>query len=276
MAGFGPGAFYRIRASRGQLAAGALAALLLLAAARQIRQPTGPRLPAAAFGAGMSALGYAPLVALIGGTMRHYYTFSPYLALVLITVLPRPAVAGLAAWFAMGVVAETEQCWIPMSQHLQAIKAGLRGLPDLQPGDPVVIPGTPVGQGMAPNFALITPPFDRLFGEFVTGVKGLEFWREIVVEKGRPRFYHRHSVRDTTAAELTRAHVLIGPTAGPYFRRPYWVELLGPDDYQVHCLNGSGCLAPQQPVTAEQLQARRHEIYLAKPFEHGNIDHLHY
>jgi hypothetical protein len=172
-------------------------------------------------------------------------------------------------------VAEIRQCWIPQSRDLQAVKAGLRQLKNLSPGDMVVIPGTQTVLGTAPHFALITPPWDRLFAQHVTGVPDLEFWREVVVEDGRLSFYHRGFMRPVSRAEMTRVHVLAGAPNGPYRPLLYWAEAAGPDLYSLHCLKNGDCEAPSQPVWGRDLGPRRDHVYFVKPFEHGNVDHLH-
>jgi len=230
----------------------------------------------------MLVFAYAPLVFLIGGTLRHYYTFSPYLSLLLAALcwkLPKGRLAAgvlLGAYFAACTVAEIQQCWTPMSQHMQAVKAGLLHLKNLEPGDRIVIPATPMVIGTAPTFALISGPWDSSFAEGVTGVKDLEFWREIVIERGRLRLFHRHMMHDTNAQELTRTHVLLGAASGPYVPAHYLAEPLGPDQYRLHCLKDGDCPAPAPVYTREQLRSRGDEIYFPKPFEHGNLHHLHY
>ena len=273
MSSFGPHAFYRLRATAPQLLAAAGAALLVLFLARRRPTETAGRAPGriALFAAGLMALAYGPLIYLIGGTLRHYYTLSPYLSLLLAALcwmLPSGrAVTGavLAAYFAACTVAEIQQCWQPMSRQAQELKAGLRQLRNLVTGDPVVVPGTPGALGAAPNFTGASGPWDRRFAEVVIGVEDLEFWREIVIEKGRPRLFRQGAMRDTSVAELGRAHVLVGGRFGPYQVRRYWA---GPDG--LHCLKDVPCTEPP-PAGADHDQ-----VYFAKPFEHGNIDHLHY
>lgn len=278
MSGFGHDAYYHVGPGLWQVVAAAAAVVVVWRVGRRLApESTVHPLRVAVFAAGMAVLGYGPLVYLIGGTLRHYYTIGPYVSLLLAALawmLPgsrrrvarAAATMALCGYFAMTTVAETEQCWTPMSRHLQAVKAGLRRLNNLAPGDLVVIPNTPSVIGTAPNFALI-PNWGMHMAELVTGVKGVEFWREIVIEKGRPRLYNRGAMRDTTAAELARAHVLVGPPEGPYAVMRYWAE---PHGAGLHCLKEPGCgEAPGPP-------GDRSAVYVAKPFEHGNIAHLHY
>lgn len=257
LSGFGPHAYYRLRAETGQVLAAALAGLVVfvvacLLPARSGEDDSSSAGRAALFAAGMFILSYLPLAVLIGMTLRHYYTLSPYLSLFLIALcFLLPAAAGgfariglaalLCAYSAACTVAEIQQCWAPMSRNLQAVKDGLRRLRNLEPGDSVVIPGYPMVIGTAPNFALISAPWDRSFAEQLTGVKGLQFWREIVIEKSRPRLFHRHYIRDTSLSELARAHVLPGPPEGPYVPPRFWAEPTGPGQYRLHCLKDFPC-----------------------------------
>jgi hypothetical protein len=290
LSGFGAHPYYRLLPESGQMLAAALVAAVVVIAASTLpagspasRAPAAGR--AALFAAGMLILGYLPLAFLIGLTLRHYYTLSPYLALFSVALcflpsfeksgfLPIAAAALLCAYSAACTAAEIQQCWVPMSRHLQAVKAGLRRLQNLEAGDLVVIPGFPLVTGTAPNFALISAPWDRCFAEVVTGVKGLQFWREIVVEKGRLRLFHRHMMRDTSIAELGRAHVLSGDPGGPYTARRYWAEETAPGQFRLHCLKDSPCTA-EAPAPGGS-PADRSDIYFPKPFEHGNVNHLHY
>ena len=283
MSGFGPHAYYRVQASGAQILAAAFAVGILAAGWILLPEDGRKRLHRVAlFAAGMAVLSYIPLIYLIGGTLRHYYTFSPYVSLLLVALggifpgrlgsLPYWALCG---YFAACTVAEIEQCWTPMSRNLEAVKARLRHLQKLEAGDLVVIPGTPMVVGTAPNFALLSGPWDQTFAEQATREKDLEFWREIVIERGRPRLFHRHSMRDVSVADLARAHVLIGNSGGPYTARRYWAEPVGPDRYRLHCLKEPGCEAGESVFSGGQLVSRRDEVYFAKPFEHGNLEHLH-
>lgn len=190
----------------------------------------GPARRVPLFAAGMLLLACGPLLFLVGRTLRHYYTLSPYLALLLMSLvwmLPvRRLAAGLiCAWFAAGTVAEMRESWIPQSRHVQALKTGLRSLRHLEPGDRIVIPGTPWVIGSAQNFVLIINAWAGNFARHVTGVRDLEFWREIVVEQGLLRYYHRATMRTTSPEEISgRTHILVGPPEGPYRPAQYWVD----------------------------------------------------
>ncbi|HYM09546.1 MAG TPA: hypothetical protein VEU62_02375 [Bryobacterales bacterium] len=301
MSGFGPHAYYRVHASAGQILAAAFVVLIVALGAWLLRgsPESQPARRVIVFAAGMAVLAYAPLIYLIGGTLRHYYTVSPYFSLLLAALcwmLPGgrsgasriAAGAALCGYFAMCTVAEIEQCWTPMSEHIQAVKAGLRRLRDLQPGEPVIIPRFPMILGTAPNFALISN-WGQYMAEVVTGVPRVEFWREIVIERGHVRLFHRHALRDTTAAELAHAHVLVGPPEGPYVPRRYWAEPVGapagepPADppgscqWLLHCLRDyDPCAAPPAPLAASDLAPLAGQVYYPRPFEHGNLAHLHY
>ncbi len=279
ISGIGSRAYYHLQPSPWQLIAAALSAVLVVALLLLFcgAAPPGRSRPPGRlflFSTGMLLVAYAPLIFLIGSTLRHYYTFSSYLSLFLAALcckLPKGRLAAgalLGAYFAACTVAEIQQCWTPMSEHTQAVKAALLRLKNLEPGDQVVIPSTPMVIGTAPTFALVSGPWDRSFAEAVTGVKDLEFWREIVIERGRLRFFHRHAMRDINARELARTHVLVGPAAGPYLPRHYVAEPVTPNQHRLHCLKDGDCRA-SGPVS-------RDEIYFPKPFEHGNLNHLHY
>jgi len=277
LSGVSSRAYYHLQASRWQLLAATLSAAVVVLVLFGGAAPPGRSRPPGRlflFAVGLIIFAYAPLVFLIGGTLRHYYTFSPYLSLLLAALcwkLPKGALAAgalLSAYFAACTIAEIQQCWRPMSGHIQAVKAGLLRLRNLQPGDQVVIPETPMVIGTAPTFALISGPWDSSFAEGVTGVKGLEFWREIVVERGRLRLYHRHVMRDIGAQDLDRTHVLAGRAAGPYLPRRYVAEPVAVAPYRLLCFKDGDCPA--------RASVPREEIYFPKPFEHGNLGHLHY
>ena len=256
-------AMYRLRPEAAQVGASLLAALVVgLVGRGWVADRPAWRVPV--FAAGMIALAGAPLLFLIGATLRHYYTVSPYLALLLMALcarLPvrRVAAGLLCAWFAAAVVADIRQCWIPQSQHLQALKTGLRRLQNLQPGDLVVVPGTPWVIGTAQNFALVGSLWWRNFARQVTGVPDLEFWREIVIEQDRLRLYHRVTMRDTSPAELARAHVLLGPPEGPYRPARYWA-----DGGHLRCLKDFAC---NSPGAGPEL------VYIPKPFDPHHPQH---
>jgi len=210
----------------------ALLALLVVFVGTAGGLEPGPTRRAPLFAAGMLLLACGPLLFLAGRTLRHYYTLSPYLALLLMSLLwmlpvRRLAAGLLCAWFAAGTVAEMQQSWIPQSRHVQALKTGLRSLRHLEPGDRIVIPGTPWVIGSAQNFVLILNTWAGNFARHVTGVPNLEFWREIVVEQGLLRFYHRTTMRTTSPEEISgRTHILLGPPEGPYRPARYWVDPL--------------------------------------------------
>ena len=269
LSGLGSAA-YHLRPEVTQVVASLLAVLAVGLAGRGLAEAR-PAWRAPVFAVGMITLAYAPLLFLVGATLRHYYTVSPYLALLLMSLcdrLPvrRVAAGLLVAWFAAATVADIRQCWIPQSQHLQALKAGLRRLRNLEPGDLVVVPGTPWVIGTAQNFALIIDLWARNFAWHVTGVRDLQFWREIVIEQGRLRLYQRATMRDTGAAELTRAHVLLGPPQGPYQPARYWAEPVGPNRSLPHCLKDNPCETPPADAPAEQ-------TYIPKPFDPHHPQH---
>lgn len=220
-------AFYQLRPEPIQIGAAALAAGVVWLAARRMADAR-PDWRVPLFAAGMVVLASAPLWFLVGATLRHYYTVSPYLALLLVSLCARlslrqTVVGVVLGWFAATVVADIRQCWAPQSRHLQALKAGLRHLKGLEPGDLVVVPGTPWVIGTAQNFALIIPLWWKNFAWHTTGVRDLEFWREVVIEQGRLRLYHRVTMRDTSPEELTRrTYVLLGPPQGPYLPARWW------------------------------------------------------
>lgn len=282
LSGVGRKAYYHLQAiSLDLLVAVAVGLVVGLVARRLADQGTCPPLRAALFAAGMLVLGYAPLAFLISMTLRHLYALSPYVALLslaLVWTVPRARLAAgplLAAYFAWCTVAEMRQCWIPQSRHLQAVKAGLLKLKNLEAGDQIVLPRFPMVTGTAPNFALIQAPWDQCFARHVTGVPGLGFWREIVVESGQLRVFHRHYMRDTSLAELGRTHLLLGEPDGPYTPIRYWAEPVAPGQVRLRCFKDEPC-EPSAITPIEKFRADHHGIYFPKPFDQSNWDHRHY
>lgn len=261
------GASFEVRPEVAVLAAAILAALLVVVGVGRARD--GQRWRPAMFAAGLLALAGGPLLFLVGRTLRHYYTVSPFLALLVAALLParRFTAAAVCAWFAAGTVAEIRQCWIPQSRHVQALKAGLRSLRNLEPGDLVVVPGAPWVTGTAQNFVLTHNLWADRFARIIVGVPDLEFWREIVIEQGMIRLYHRHTMRTTSAEELARAHVLIGPPEGPYHPALSWAEPIPDGSRKLHCLKDDPCTSPSgRAVPAAS-------VYVAKPFDPHHPEH---
>ncbi len=276
LSGVARSSYYDIWKSPAAIGAGLAAALLVAAASRRLANQ-GERQPAwriALYAAGMGLAAYAPMAVLNSKGLRHYYTFSPFLALLLLLPARRLGLAWGAAWcgcFAAGAVGEIRQCWIPQSQAHQRFKQAIVEVDNLDPGDWVVAPGVELLRGTAPAFALGGPPWDARFVQVVTGVAGLEFAREVVVEQGRLRLYHRHKMSDLTPAELARLHVLAPDATGRYARRRYlaWEQEAG--RFLLVPLKGS---APppsgDQLLTREQLAPHLGQVHFPKPFEHGN------
>ncbi len=277
LSGLTESSYYKLGDSTAAPLIGLTAGALVFLVARRLGPSSGTRSPArvALFAAGMAVLAYLPLAVLWGATLRHYYTFSPYLSLLLMTPLAAlggtrrrvwgPAAAALlGAYFTACTVAEIEQCWRPQSRHLQALKDGLRRLTNLSPGDLVLVPRAELILGTAPHFALLGGPWDHLFAKSVTGVPDLKFWREIVVENGRLSLFHRGFMKPTDVSELERAHVLEGGPAGPFRPMRYWAEAAGPDSYRLRCLKDTPCKAP-----AGLARDAGESVYVPKPFDHS-------
>ncbi|MBI3666263.1 MAG: hypothetical protein HY236_08580 [Acidobacteria bacterium] len=283
--------YYHVLRSPSPAVVGLLVALLVFLMAWRIDPSPGPSrlFRAGIFAAGMWVLAYLPIMFLHTKTLRHYYTFSPFLSLLVVL----PAGVGLTsnsgrawgvAWgavlcgyFAACTVAETRQCWIPQSRHTQLVKHALAGLKNLSPGEWVIVPGVPLVVGTAPYFSIGGAPYDALFAKYVTGVPNLKFAREIVLENGRLRFFHRYFMKDTSPEELHRSHVLAPDPDGGYSARRYVAYEREPDRFQLLPLKGSDPPASGGGLlTRDQLRPLEKEIQFPKPFQHGHIEYLHY
>jgi hypothetical protein len=250
---------------------------VLLGAMRPAGRP-GVAARVALFAGGLLVLAYAPVAFLNSKTLRHYYTMSPGLAML----LALPAAGGrrrgsivygglLCGYFAACTVAEIEQSWVPQSEELQALKGPLKGLVPLAAHDWIVVPETHLVRGTAPYFGIGGGPWDRYFAEYLTGVPDLEFAREIVVEQGKLRFYHFYFMRDVTPEDRGRIHVLAPDGEGRYRARRYVAWEREPGRFQVLALKG----APEPAsgaalVSREELRGQDEDVYFPKPFEHGN------
>lgn len=280
--GFSRSAYYQL-ALFGPLMIGmAAAALVFFAAwsvlARSTQPPDEEGGPSAwrvaLFAAGMTALAYAPIALLIGKTLRHYYTLSPWLVLLL--ALPAAArkrrLWGLAAgaalcgYFAACTVAEIEQCWIPQALSLEAIFQPVRALDRVDHDDWIVVSGAPLEVGCAPSFALGLEPGPSNFGLYWTGVSGLGFAREIVAASGRLRVFQGYFTFDTSPQDLARRFYLIAPDAtGRYTRRRYVAWEKEPDRYQLLPLKDATPLGGATEFRSrEELRALESDIYFAK------------
>lgn|GEM_PF-2016400 len=292
LSGLTPHSYYRLSGiSSAALLAGLACGLLVLAVARRLpfadRQQSSSRL--ALFAAGMWVLAYAPIAFLNSKTLRHYYPFSFFLCLLL--ALPAAWSAArrarllalgwgalLCSYFALCTAAEIQQCWVPESLATQSLKPALRELDHLSPGDWIIAPGMPIVIGTAPHFSLALEPGGQNFARYWTGVSGLRFAREIVVERGRLRFFHQAFMRDTSAEELAaRVHVIARSASGAYTVRRYVAVERRPGLYEVLPLKGFAALPGRESLaTQAQLAPLEPEIYYAKPFVHGDIRYLHY
>ncbi|HYM09123.1 MAG TPA: hypothetical protein VEU62_00250 [Bryobacterales bacterium] len=287
--GFSRNAYYQL-ARFWPLALGAAAGALVLFAARSLlqkpgRQPgEGAEQPAwrlGLFAAGMAALAYAPIALLIGKTLRHYYTLSPYLALLL--ALPAGVGrrrfwglvwgAAVCGYFAACTVAEIGQCWIPQARSLEAIIQPVAALNHVHPDDWIVVSAAPLQIGSAPPFALGLEPGPSNFGLYWTGVSGLGFAREIVVGSGRLRVFQGYSTFDTSPHDLAQRFYVIAPDAtGRYTRCHYVAWEKEPGRYELLPLKDAAPLDRAAELRSrEELRGLEPDIYFAKTLEHRNV-----
>jgi hypothetical protein len=233
---------------------------------------------AALFALGLLVLAYAPIALLTSKTLRHYYTLSPALALLLALPAARASrrlsrlyAMMVCGYFAACTVAEIEQCWIPQSQETQELKRGLAGLRTLEPGDWVIVPETTLTRGTAPYFGLGGPPWDGYFAQYVTGVPGLRFAREVVMEQGRLRFYHPHFMQDISSEQRDRLHVLAPDPGRRYRARRYLAYEREAGRFGLLPLKGSSLPPGAEALhTREGLRPWQRETYFPKPFDHGD------
>src|SRR6185369_470683 len=107
--------------------------------------------------------------------------------------------------------------------------------------------------------------------EYLTGVRDLDFAREIVQEQGKLRFYHSYFMKDVTPEDRGRIHVIAPDGDGRYRAQRYVAWEREPGRFQLLPLKG----APEPPaggalVSREELRGQEADIYFPKPFEHGN------
>ncbi len=275
--GFGAG-YYRLRLIGFGALAAAAAGLVVFWWLRRSPAPRPAPVPRALLlGAGLAVIGYGPVWMLGWEALRYYYLPSLGLAVLLaaacFALLRRPllpAAAGLlVAYFAATAFAEMQQCWKPQSRNLQAIKGQLHDLKDLRDHDFVVVSGTLINLGTAPQFAMMACPYSsRPFLEMVTGIWGLTAAREIFYDARMEKLAleHTSSMQELQLDDLRRTHVVASEgDLSASIRRLIALEvrrgayrLLPLKDY-----SGSSAIADRL-YTHDELKAMEKDVYLAR------------
>lgn len=280
LTGVTPRSFYHLRLGGAAGAAAALAAVIALLGCWAVSRngPLGRHRSSAgrtvALAAGLWVAAYGPIWFLKAHEFRYDYVPSPFLALALATIvlaIPRlraALAAGLVAWMAAATVADIRQCWIPQSDSLRAIARSLRAMPDLQPGDLIVVSNIPLWIGTAPHFAFMADWASTPFAEHATGVHDLRTACEIVDDGGRLRAFHYDVMRDLNVQDPARTHVLVVDADGRLTERRLLAEPVRPGEYRLYALKGYAGPPPEGEFTRQQLALEESQIYFARPFSH--------
>ena len=275
LSGLPSNGFYRLAPMVIDLVLAGAAAVIVAGAAGRWRESTPPR--GANFRLGWwalacAALAYAPTLFIAGGyPFRYHYVAAPFVAAGVVAVCRRgllPAVAGvLAAFGVLNAAAEIRQCWIPQSDQLRSLRAELQSLPDVVPGDILVVSGMRYEIGTAPHFALHSPAAANPFAERVLGVRPLRVSIEVLNEGGSLSLYEKwERRRPVTPAELSRAHLLIYAGEGKFQLAPWLAREFSPGRFQLLPLAGTAAPANSEAVyTREQLALAPEVVYFPKP-----------